>query len=881
MILTKDANMSVQFRTKTQTIVNYNDFISITETNPIGCCYIYDSDTNEVNKNSNYTLSDCNLENGYFLKGNCDDNDNILPSSRGCCCACSLQPEGSYLKDTTFCECQEKSGLWRLGPCPDNQTSDVLDDYCISAFPEMLDYREKRACCHPEITSTGIQAKCTDVCSEKECAEKTIIPYSSTFFKTGRKCTQQVGEGAPVSGTCTTLVGGGDGDVINGCSEGSNTFCWSINLVGNSSCPVKKEQDLRHPGAFVKSIDKHVIHYNPNSVPSNKIFLASATRGYSLLDYTTNNLAETTVPTGVKKIAFGTVNLKNTSLQPKDRTSNGYFAVIDNNNILKYVKSPYFDESIVRLNWPASPIPQAPINDAVLDVACADTFSVVVNIDNTVRIFGSFYSQFVNQHRGYNFSALRLKKVATHKLQVIDYGGATAPNPTAERAVVPKNVGFVGQKLNNQLEYFTPFENTTNETWITAFKNKVSSMPSIEYKELILGNLTLCGIDSDDFLHCVSYEDSIQDQIPTNRRVKKVTVANLNDGGNGNYPSNDYIYIVDQNDVITRINKSSNDYTFGDNPAASITPILDITCVQSGCLVVVEPDEAICNGQVLGSCCVCNADNTINCSQKKRSECETIDGNFTAGGICCLTTTQQNCVNCSDVSNLCGDSTTFLQTIISESDLPNNELEYFKDGLYVGVFEPGNPINSIGSEVRGSPETGTVTNYNPTVNAYGSISKKWGIVIHPEDFEFTSLYDATEFIESIQGSLHDGQWNTYGDLTTYYGTRSKLMDNIRQKSRLSGWYLPSKQELEFINKKVNYNFIIPDLFAPFKPGIYLTSSPFYQKQSDTVFSVEKQSFNGETFNYGQSFRKSDYGSIYLVSRRHPVNIRLIRKIELE
>ena len=107
--------MSIQFRTRSQTVVDYSQYI--TNNNITGCCYVYDSNTNLVSKTENTTVSSCNQQNGHFIAGECDANTNITPSSTGCCCACSLNSPTV----TTLCECESLSGRWTLVPLVPNQ----------------------------------------------------------------------------------------------------------------------------------------------------------------------------------------------------------------------------------------------------------------------------------------------------------------------------------------------------------------------------------------------------------------------------------------------------------------------------------------------------------------------------------------------------------------------------------------------------------------------------------------------------------------------------------------------------------------------------------------------------------------------------------------
>ena len=69
----------------------------------------------------------------------------------------------------------------------------------------------------------------------------------------------------------------------------------------------------------------------------------------------------------------------------------------------------------------------------------------------------------------------------------------------------------------------------------------------------------------------------------------------------------------------------------------------------------------------------------------------------------------------------------------------------------------------------------------------------------------------------------------------------------------------------------------------FKNGIYLTSTNYFYQLSDTIynFELQKHKQSNARFMYAQSFDKSNYGTIYLVPRTQKVNVRLIRRIELE
>ena len=169
--------------------------------------------------------------------------------------------------------------------------------------------------------------------------------------------------------------------------------------------------------------------------------------------------------------------------------------------------------------------------------------------------------------------------------------------------------------------------------------------------------------------------------------------------------------------------------------------------------------------------------------------------------------------------------------------------------MYVGIFEPGNPVNTIGSTVTGNPTTGSAFDYKPSVVGYGTTNKRWAIVVASNDYTMDFLNDEYESTEIIPASMYDGLWNTFGDSNVYYGIQSKAMEKLREHSRLSGWYLPSKNELEFVNNKLNHGFFIPEAFKSMNSGIYLTSTPYFKMQSSTKFDLDSQIFKNQAFMF--------------------------------
>jgi hypothetical protein len=850
--------MSIQFRTRSQTIVDYSRYI--TDNNITGCCYVYSSNTNSVSKTADITVSDCNQQNGHFIAGECDANTDITPSSTGCCCACSL---GSPTV-TTLCECESLSGLWTLGStCQESE-----ETLCVSGTIQqsnVLDYRETRACCYPEFNDDGtVYANCVDVCSEKECAAKAVYPYTATFYNNGRKCNEQVGSASPASDECK--LSETNNTVMNSCENGTNVFCWGLPGYINV-CNNKKWFDDNYAGKFAQGINQTVFQVrNKNNQIAFDLIL-----GPNFQSIGGPPFAQTTTSIGVTKVCPGGYSQDYTIEEPA-RWSDGYFAILDQNSIPRYYATTAFKNRFAD-NSRNSPVPLTNIPDLpALDLIASMTFSAYIDANNNVVIYGRFFDVKNNQFKTLNVTQ-KLKKLYQHNVYPAP---KSAGNGTDNIQINFATLGFVGQKLDNSFEYYSPFINDLPE--LRDLRNMIRSLPPKEFVKASLGANTFCGIDENGTMTCNSLNTELT--YPLSKKYKLVSCSNVNDVSPDNQnPANDYCFAVDESNRIIKI--ASNISDFEKQPLVSYTDVIDLSCVHSGCYAVVEPDMDICNNQMNGSCCTCAVDIT-NCIQTNQGNCTRLGGLFRTGGICCnLDNPVEGCVDCNTVvGGNCGNNLT-LRITQAENTLPESELTYYQDGLYVGVFEPGVPINTQGSTVNGNPYTGSAVEYIPNVVGYGTTTKRWAIIIAPNDYDLGSINDASEPTEVIPASMYDGLWNTYGDNQTYYGIQSKTMETLREDSKLSGWYVPSKNELEFINSKLNQGFFIPEVFRSMKTGIYLTSTPYFERQSVTTYNLDSQIFNGQSFMVGQSYSKSDYGSIYLVPRTSQVNVRLIRRIELE
>lgn len=875
--------MSVQFRTKSQTSVDYSNFIA---TNSFtGCCYVYSETLNDVFKTSNVSQTSCIAQNGYFIPGECSPEYNITPSSLGCCCACALSQENTqYTKTTTLCECDSINGKWTLGITG----SECLEssELCISgttAQSNRLDYRRPRACCHPAFNPDGTAyAKCDDVCTEKECAEFAVYPYESTFYLNGRSCTETVGSAGPVINDCA--LSETNTNIINSCKNGTNLFCWQTlewqqNQFGGE-CGFKNWYDLRFAGKFVEDVDGFALKIKFPGQNNYQVILGPEY-------YKNGQPVGVTLEAKSTTFVFPSIISFGTHHQPyyTEATSSleyrfdGYFATLTPGSIPVYYSSTNF-VNFYAASPTNSPIPQPTQFVPALDIVATPTFSVYINLNNTARIFGRFAKRIRTTTDDY-VEYKRLLSIPDNLKRVFKVN----LGPRYSGVSHEMTVGFIGQKLDNRFAFYTPFTGTE----IDQYKNFIASIPAKEYSKITFTAHKWCGIDSEGVLQCGTIASINPFNFNANLKYKLVSCTN-NGIFTENYtrvtsdPSRDYCIAVDNNNNIYQICGNSI-VQFANRPDLSITDVTDLSCTDGICFATVEPDVAICNNQMLGSCCTCSGDTDIfNCVQTNQGSCQAQGGDFTSGGIC-YSENNPTGIRCDTVVNTdcTGSSSSFNRIMMAESSLPDSELTYYKDGLYVGMFEPGTPINSVGSTVNGHPQTGKAINYKPTSYGYGTSLKKWGIVVAPYDYsvESISLFDEVEQDQILLTSTFDGRWSTYGDNDFYLGIQSKVMEEIRTNSRLSGWYLPSKNELEFINYKIPHGFHIPEVFDKLKDDIYATSTPYFEYHSDTVYNLDSQSFNNKLFMYGQNFTKVDYGAIYLVPRTKSIKVRLIRRIELE
>jgi len=212
--------------------------------------------------------------------------------------------------------------------------------------------------------------------------------------------------------------------------------------------------------------------------------------------------------------------------------------------------------------------------------------------------------------------------------------------------------------------------------------------------------------------------------------------------------------------------------------------------------------------------------------------------------------------------------------------------DYYQGGIFVGIFNPGTPINSDGgSVVYGNASTGNASDYRARAGiGYGRTG--WILIADLEDHVVDSnytginLFDNIPFMssniipDSFVSSTYDGLYNTIENAFNEYNFKEySLYNKIRSYSSngFTDWYLPSQDELALYFKNIKLD---TQLFNGYSipEGSYLSS---------TLFSLGNQrKFNDTYFNYTQQATTDSYGKVNLLPVTEKAKIKLFRRIYL-
>jgi hypothetical protein len=202
-----------------------------------------------------------------------------------------------------------------------------------------------------------------------------------------------------------------------------------------------------------------------------------------------------------------------------------------------------------------------------------------------------------------------------------------------------------------------------------------------------------------------------------------------------------------------------------------------------------------------------------------------------------------------------------MEKIIEPSSAPP-ALTFYRGGLNVGIFQPGPPVYSQGSEVLGNPDVGDAFTYRVQAFDPGEKSHGWVLIVSGEDSRIT-IKKYGEIKSSGNFSSYDGLYNK--TLLTTIGKFSVLQYN---KSSYTDWYIPSKDELAFICKNLPVNFSADFRFKPMQRR-YLSST------------YVKNSTRKRNFLHSQLFFPDTYGVTSLVEDLDTSFVRYVRRVPVK
>ena len=206
-----------------------------------------------------------------------------------------------------------------------------------------------------------------------------------------------------------------------------------------------------------------------------------------------------------------------------------------------------------------------------------------------------------------------------------------------------------------------------------------------------------------------------------------------------------------------------------------------------------------------------------------------------------------------------------MEAPILSSALPVS-LTIYHGGLNVGVFYPGPPNNSSGSELIGNIFGSKSSSYRSTANGVGGDDFGWAIIIAPHDINYFIMRKPDEIVPNKPSSIYDGLFNKNQ-------TRTTGMSKISQftKGGYTDWYIPSVNELAFIAKNLPEDFELTSRFSPMKANSYLSSTYI----SQNVLSTNQKNVS---LLLAQSFYTPTYGDTVVVPDYKPMSVRPIRRV---
>lgn len=201
---------------------------------------------------------------------------------------------------------------------------------------------------------------------------------------------------------------------------------------------------------------------------------------------------------------------------------------------------------------------------------------------------------------------------------------------------------------------------------------------------------------------------------------------------------------------------------------------------------------------------------------------------------------------------------------IQSSQVPPT-LTFFKGGLNLGIFYPGPPVSTIGSDVLGNENTGKAMTYRVSASGNGMKDSAWVLILAPDDIKNVILREEDETSASVSVSSYDGAFNKI-----QLSGMKKIHDY--KKGGYLDWYIPSRDELAFIANNLPKNFNLLQRFIAMSDSSYMTST--YNVQNYSAKTDGKK----VSLLYSQSFNEYTYGDTSLVSDGKSITVRMVRKV---
>lgn len=225
---------------------------------------------------------------------------------------------------------------------------------------------------------------------------------------------------------------------------------------------------------------------------------------------------------------------------------------------------------------------------------------------------------------------------------------------------------------------------------------------------------------------------------------------------------------------------------------------------------------------------------------------------------------------------------------MTQEDFDSLKLEIgmeYQGGIYIGIYEPGSPVNPKGSALYGNIDFDLASTHYPQNIGVGGTDKKWAVIVdmtHNVNIPFAEEDENDIYYNT---SLWDGYYNTYGNNLTFSGIKTKLTNTIKYKPRngFIDYYIPSLYELYFY---ANYLTTHEETFSDEMNGYYYSSTMFNSNYINN--NSNKVQINNSGMIYAQSLKKkykySTYALTYntlLIPKNTKAKFSFFRRIVIE